>query len=291
MVQVGPNSHCHSYRSNDLCLLLFPSQQTLSTAFRESLSSLYNSLMQCGDIELNPGPTVEEMFAEIMKSQKSVADDINEIKENLRKTEGSIAALNARLGTVEEKLEKINVIEAKTLVCETTVVALERTIHTLKTKLDDLENRGRRNNIIIRGISEPDGENENSLLDTVQNTVFKDTLGITISGIERLHRLGKKLEGKTRPVILKLVDFREKMLILKNCHKLKNTSIKISEDFSKRVQNIRQCLWESAETERSRGERIKLRFDKMIISNVTYAWDEVRGERYRLSELSASSGR
>lgn len=110
----------------------------------------------------------------------------------------------------------------------------------------------------IRGISEAEDENESRLTDIVQETILKDKLGITVNGAERLHMLGKKKqEGRTRPVILKLIDFRKKILMLKNTFKLKNTGIKISEDFSKRFQNIRQRLRERLETERANGEQIK----------------------------------
>ena len=40
-----------------------------------------------------------------------------------------------------------------------------------------------------------------------------------------------------------MLDYREKILILKNAHKLKGTGIYINEDFSRETTEIRKRLW------------------------------------------------
>lgn len=47
----------------------------------------------CGDVEENPGPTVEEMFETIINGQKAICSDIAEIKTRLHKTDSAIKAM------------------------------------------------------------------------------------------------------------------------------------------------------------------------------------------------------
>lgn len=101
-------------------------------------------------------------------------------------------------------------------------------------------------------------ETQETLLKKV-NDIFENKLGQKLNSIERIHRLWKKTPGKDRPVIMKLTDFRDKMKILQNCHKLKNTKISISEDYSKRVTEIRKKLWKSSDEERRNGMKVNLR--------------------------------
>lgn len=123
----------------------------------------------------------------------------------------------------------------------------------LENKVDDLENRSGRNKVLVFGLPE-DEKSPESLANKITNEIFKEKLGVTISSIERLHRLRQKRGSRPRPVILKLYNHREKELLLQNARKLKGTSISIGEDFSRRVQTIRKALLESAKDNKQNGD-------------------------------------
>lgn len=171
---------------------------------------------------------------------------------------------------------------------ETRLTGHDHEITSLYKQIDDLENRSRRNNLIIRGISEATPETEEVLVRSVTHEVFDGILKVKVDSIERIHRLGRHIPGRIRPVIVKFADFRDKMKILNNCSKLKGTQISINEDFSKRVVEIRKHLWNSTADERKEGAKARLVFDKVKINNVLYAWDEVRNERYRCSSYPST---
>lgn len=42
----------------------------------------------------------------------------------------------------------------------------------------------------------------------IKEDLITKKIGITPTGIERLHRLGRKSNGKSRPVIIKFLDYR-----------------------------------------------------------------------------------
>lgn len=90
---------------------------------------------------------------------------------------------------------------------------------------------------------------------------------------ERSHRLGRTRPGRSRPVILKLLDFNDKLLLLKNAYKLKNSDIKLPEDFSLKVRAVRKKLWDASAEHRNIGSVVKMRFDHLFIDNVQHNWD------------------
>ncbi|XP_077516726.1 uncharacterized protein LOC144127643, partial [Amblyomma americanum] len=159
------------------------------------------------------------------------------------------------------------------------VESLEKTVDSLLMKVDDLENRSRRNNLIVFGVKETEDETPQDLENTVCKDVLLNRLKISDVAIERIHRIGRPAEDKCRPVIFKLVDGRIKERILKSCKNLKNTGYSISEDFSPRVQSIRKKLWESAKEQRLKEEKVMLKFDKIKINGKLYRWDDACNER------------
>lgn len=98
-----------------------------------------------------------------------------------------------------------------------------------------------------------------------------------MSGVERIHRLDRAKQGdepKSRPVILKLVDYRDKSNILKNCSKLKGSSISVSEDFSQPVREIQRKLWAHTKENRDRKKKVYLVYDKVKVEGRLFSWDE-----------------
>lgn len=154
----------------------------------------------------------------------------------------------------------------------TQIQQIKSAISTLSNKNDSLENRSRRNNIILHGLSEGPGENREEL-SAIISKWFDDTLKVACPRIERCHRLGSNVRGRPRPVIMKLLDFQDKVVMLKNCYKLKNTGFRVSEDFSPQVRNIRKRLWEASACYRDNGASVQIRFDHVFIDKVRYDWD------------------
>lgn len=95
------------------------------------------------------------------------------------------------------------------------------------------------------------------LLSKVNEEVFSAIMKVHVTSIKRIHRLGKKLAGRTRPVNFRAADYRDKTRIL-NCSRLKGTNHSISEDFLKRV----------AETSKSYGTQQRRKGKKAAKSSL-----------------------
>ncbi|XP_072144716.1 uncharacterized protein [Dermacentor andersoni] len=282
VVQVSAYLHAKCYRSDDRFLLLLPCPLSIRNLLSD-VCSFRKSLLNCGDIESNPGPTDKEMLEMILSGQSNMTASINNILTNQGKIEADIAGLNEKMKLLEVQMASLN--ELKERICElkSTTTELEDKVTYLQDKVDELENRSRRNNLIIFGIKEESDETAESLITKVNERLFQEKLDVTVKGIERCHRLGRKSKNG-RPVIIKFLDYREKGSVLKACYKLKGTEFSITEGFSFAVRNIRKKLWESSAEERSNGAKVKLFFNKLCVDGTMFAWDSANNARYKISE-------
>ena len=60
--------------------------------------------------------------------------------------------------------------------------------------------------------------------------------------IERVHRVGKYSRDKTRPIVVKFLNYEHKKAILMNKFKLKGTMYRIQEQFSEKITNERKSF-------------------------------------------------
>lgn len=114
-------------------------------------------------------------------------------------------------------------------------------------------------------------------------SVFTNSLKIACPQIERVHRLGKPRTGYTRPIILKLSNFGEKFVVLKNASKLKGSNVFITEDFSSRIRHIRKRIWEASLPFRNDGSVVKVKYDHAFIDKVRYNWDDASNTLVKVS--------
>ena len=104
------------------------------------------------------------------------------------------------------------VAEAVTKAIEATVArvsALEEELSNTRTRLSDAERRleeledgTRRSSVIISGVPETDSETTDSLVMDIGKAAG---LSLSASDLDRSHRLGRALPGKTRPILARFV--------------------------------------------------------------------------------------
>ena len=178
----------------------------------------------------------------------------------------NIMSGNFKITMKESKDLKAEVSES----LEFTEKVVEKIVEKLETKLDHLEDkvqdiwdyqidpdyiqhksietedRSRRNDIRIDGIEEEEG----GLWEIFQakaTKVFKKKLGIEnkiiIEGAHRTKR-NYRNEDKKRPrtIVLRLANFKDKNIILKNVNILKGSDVYVNEDFSMETTELRKKL-------------------------------------------------
>lgn len=73
---------------------------------------------------------------------------------------------------------------------------------------------------------------------------------------------------------------------MKACPKLKGSEYSVSEDYSKRIRDVRKKLWQSASQEKNNGDKVKLVFDKLSINGDMFGWDNAKNKRYKIPKYN-----
>lgn len=138
----------------------------------------------------------------------------------------------------------------------------------IKNKLREIEDRSRRNNLRIEGLKESENENWSVSESKVQK-LFEDTLTLKNIQIERAHRTGFRNAHKTRPIVVKLLNYKDKVEILRQAKNLKGKNIYINEDYCAETTVIRNELRVQLKKEREGGKYAVISYDKLIIRDWT----------------------
>ena len=236
-------------------------KQEVKQIVEEALKKQEESLMKL----------INGKMEEIIKNVDVLKNEHNCLKKKMSEFETS---LEFTQNLIEDKIIDLNnEVEKKRNIQEENIENNNKKTDTqhkeLLEKLRTLEDRNRRNNLRIDGIT----ENENETWDETEKKVkdlLQDTLKIqNYVNIERAHRMGKPRERNTenyrpRTIISKLLNFKDKQIILQNAKKLKHTGIYINEDFSDATNEIRKGLREEMKTQRENGKYSTIVYDKLV---------------------------
>ena len=149
---------------------------------------------------------VTSINEQIHSITKEFTKEISEIKHSVNFTED---ILEKKIASCEEKIDNIEGFKQATF----------DEWNNTKEKLNDLENRSRRNNIRVDGIAEDPKETWEESEEKLKK-VIKEQLKIDEIVIERAHRTGDKQYAKQkyrpRTIVAKIHNFKGKQKIFKN---------------------------------------------------------------------------
>lgn len=148
------------------------------------------------------------------------------------------------------------------------IVGLKLEVETLKAKTQHLERQSRKNNVIIHGVK----ETETTLTDLLNCVITTLNVVSEKTGIEawdkweisNVQRIGKKNDGKTRPICMSLTLYWRKMELLRNKKHLPE-NIYVTEDYPKEVLLKRKELKNKLKEELEKGKEGFISYDRLII--------------------------
>jgi len=130
--------------------------------------------------------------------------------------------------------------------------------YQFESRLDELEQYGRRNNVRIFGVQENDNEDTNAIVEKVAS---KMNVSLPDSAIDRSHRIGSK-GAFPRPIIVKFTSYAYRSEVFFNKKRLKGTKITVREDLTKtRLKLLKDAA-------KSYSERNVWSIDGVIMVNV-----------------------
>ena len=185
----------------------------------------------------------DEVYKMFTDFKNEIMGEIRGIKEGL----SSIGGISEQIKAVEDSVTtKMQVFEEK---------------------LDKLENYSRRSNLIVYGLKEEPSED----VEVKVKDMFKHELSYREEiRFERVHRLGKKQQNRSRPIICRFSFFQQKSDIMKRAGSLKGKHISMSNDFSQAVRDRRRILVPHLKYQRHNGKKARLDADRLFIEGVMY---------------------
>ncbi|KAK3746094.1 hypothetical protein QZH41_004619 [Actinostola sp. cb2023] len=137
----------------------------------------------------------------------------------------------------------------------------------LHEDLLDLRVCSMKSNLVFYNLPEEEKEDPFSVVQKVLEKMEMNSSGIEI---ERAHRLGKKVDSKTRPIIAKFRRYQDKEYIRQRAYMLKGSKIGIAEQFLKEIAERRKLLYPILKKAKSEGKKAVLIKDVLFINGQRY---------------------
>ncbi|CAL1611590.1 unnamed protein product [Knipowitschia caucasica] len=180
----------------------------------------------------------------IDQSLGNMSSTLTALENGLTQTKQDVTANTTRIAEAEAR---IAAAEAKQDEADTTLQLAGKRIAFLETKIEDLENRGRRKNLRVFGICEGI-EGGRPLIDYMTDMLPK-WLGLTSRTfvLERVHRtLATARPGQNRAVLIRFLSFQDKEYVYREARKQQLThegqKITFAQDFSAETARIRKSF-------------------------------------------------
>ena len=188
----------------------------------------------------------------IKKASEKFLEEIRGIEENIN------TALNIERDRIDEIEKKNASLEVKVNQMKGEVSRLQKIVDEQVAANNKAERFSRRNNLRIVGVPEKPDENGAENCIKIVEDIFKRKFDGEMK-VERAHRDGKKLEGKPRHVLVKLLSYRDKVEIMKSSRVvLKDEKFFITDDLTKK--DLEEKRKHRQEVQTLYGNGTKLRF-------------------------------
>ena len=222
-----------------------------------------------------------EINSEMEYIIKQILDKFNS------KIEGCIDTLELYNKCYEDCQGRLNSLE-QGMMRENTHLKSE--INHLVKQIDENENYSRLNNLIIKGV--PEGRFQNVEL-LVRSFLF-DIFGLDQIPIERIHRLGNYNRNRSRPIIVRFLNYTDRERVWRNKRLLRGSKFFIEEDFCQNTRMTRRKLLPVMLEASRKGHKSHLDKENVVIDDKPYTIDTVKtlpkeirdGSRWRNDQVS-----
>lgn len=269
-------------------------------------------LMLCGDVESNPGPpkqvrqsdrvatrqstisfsadrraSVEPMRGPVGslfperthdRSQSELFTFLTQMKEDLSTQNkcvmNEVKSINTKIDDLTERVKNLKTENEK---LKKSNNSLKTQLSLVATKLDYLEGQSRRNNLRFNGLHGKSDENWDVTEEKVRSFIKNDMEMPEYESveIERAHRLKSRDRNKCT-IIVKFTKFKDRQNILRRAGEVfdSKSAFSVQADYTQRVKKHRRELGKKMIAARDAGQEARVTFDKLIIGNKLYRYDD-----------------
>lgn len=224
-------------------------------------------MLLIGGIESNPGPTLEEL---IERSEERLTVLINS---SLKQSNETLQAVNSLKGKVNDISTQLSGMQDNLSDAQSRILKLEKENEELHTMLDKLDNNSRKNNIIVFGLPEVDG-NDNPAADFASFAINKLEIDISPNVLSNAYRIGKN-HGH-RPLFVQFSQYKFKNQVMQNVSKLKGTKISISDDLTPSARAHKKIILKCSNEAKSAGHEVKIKNNYLLVDNIKVNYDSLK---------------
>lgn len=156
----------------------------------------------------------------------------------------------------------------------------------LKDRLDKIERKSKKYNIIIYGISERQSEDIIEEVFGLFQTRF--SLNLNKGEIRDTYRIGQYDENKTRPICIEFTSYDLKKVILQKSSCLKGSGIAVSSDYIQEDYLKKKYLISQLKIERSHGRSAQIKGQSLIIDDIQYFYEDLKAQKHKVNERVAA---
>jgi chromosome segregation ATPase len=209
------------------------------------------------------GPSHDFTLADLMLKLNSMDTGMNAKLDGVM---GEVSAIKERLSGLQQEVgglrKEVDDLKQENEQLKDHRDALWNQMEKMQRKMDDLEGRSKRQNLIFYGMVKEQNETNETLEQRVKE-LLTDRLEIAEDvEFDRVHRISNKPDS---PVIMKCTFYKDKLRILKLKNKMKGSNIFIGEDYSQSVRETRKKLSAIMKTLKGEGKNVKLVFDHLFV--------------------------
>ena len=172
--------------------------------------------------------------------------------------------------TQEFLVEHMQSLNERFHIMETEQDLLKKTVTALEQRSERLDSHIRRKNLLFFGIPRTVTETSEQCEAKVREVIRAD-MGLNDEeatlGIESVQRLG----GSS--VVVRFLSLHHKRQVLSHAGSLRGKQVRVSEDYSQHVREVRRGLVELKNTYRAEGKRAVLRHDKLYTEFDVFTYD------------------
>lgn len=182
-----------------------------------------------------------------------------------------------------KKSKKINEdLEKENKEIKENLTSITNNLKTLKDQHFKLQSRSMRDNLIFTGIDEQREESAD-MCEQLLNKFIEEKLGITDEiPFHRVHRMGRKQTNKSRPIVAKFVNFKDRERIRKTSitalRDQNDRKYSVFEQYPKEINDQRKLLYPHYKAAKRQGKRAQLVMDKLYIEGELFVLTDERQE-------------
>ena len=178
--------------------------------------------------------------------------------------------------SIRELKDENNELRKRLAIAEGRITRVDIKTDKLTTKTTDLAARSMRDNVLVKNIKEVD-EDQNRpekvaqrVMSFIESELQLQPEELAKINIERAHRMGKRISGRTRHIVVKL-NSQGKEIVMRNMKNIReDCEVKICDQYPPEIHANKNKLWKMFKEAKEKGKKPKWRKDELQIDGKVY---------------------